>query len=74
LILTFGLAASKSATVLAQKAFPSPVVELCHMVISTGPPESEPASPPSPPPPHALSALATSSAEHAARIFLGFMG
>ena len=39
LIVTPGLAASKSATVASQYALPSPVVELCQKVISVSPPE-----------------------------------
>src|SRR5664279_4082983 len=69
-IFTFGWVFSKSATVLAQKALPSPVVALCQNVIVVAPPLLAPVLPL----PQAVSpaALITRAAD-TARDFLSFM-
>src|SRR5674476_1637194 len=74
-IFTPGFAAWKSATVAAQYALPSPVVELCQKVIATAPPLLLlPLPAPPVPPPQAVSPAAPiTRAADTARVFLSFM-
>jgi hypothetical protein len=68
--VTPGFAALKSAAVLSQNALPGPVVELCHSVISTGPPSSLPEPLPLQP---VRARAPTSRAADPVRIFRAFM-
>ncbi|BDO43480.1 hypothetical protein CELD12_29700 [Cellulomonas sp. NTE-D12] len=77
-MVTFGLAVSKSLTVLSQYALPSPVVELCQKVMVTfaplPPAELAVESEPEPPLLHAVSTRAPAArTAAAARDFLAFM-
>src|SRR5215213_9429237 len=74
LIVTFGLAVWKSATVLSQNALPGPVVALCQKVIVTGPPlELVPPLSSLPPPPQATKLMLDATAAATARAFLDAM-
>src|SRR3954469_17285573 len=73
LILTFGWAVWKSATVLSQNALPGPVVALCQNAIVTGPPLLEPPLSSSPPPQAAKLTAPNATTAATANVFLGAM-